>query len=773
MLVPRSELVQYNIAEDCFFARRTGEGEPISRDQFFINNPTRLMAGMFDAIGNDSAGWELEQYNGVNWKVVEVDPNYALIVTQAGLTALTDINRGGIKLYFSGLKIINNTVLDPSNPIVSWTDNDFLQAGQVVFSVGTAGSPNQYDDNNNPYLNQILKWRFSSASGGLQYIVTLPSEGFGAIADDGSEQWNIGAIGLYVKDPTDNTSDVLFAVASLPNVVTKYATTVTRVGNAIKLYFNTILSNLGIATNLQVLQEGEQNIPEVPNESLLTYPSDPKQRMYNCYVVDSLYGTGIPGLAIPRTVTPQIVTDENPEDLHAYNSNLDWAFFTPSDNFILLENDNFENNVQNYSFVYWNASTQKYGLAEGRDVGDAPGTNTKMPIGIRVGNSVVFSGEIINKSQSYQYSLELAAGGENYEIYDELLILANDGLNFKVRITAVNEVGAIVNYSFVGPAVGNINVEGSPITLMGVYDPRSQLPRLGSGARFIVTCIPQATLAWDYDSTWLNKPLYCDQGTNAGKATLTKTDSFLGWCTGANSIRLALDLRNEASTAVYGTTRYATNAEVKEVITNANASEQTTVTPKTLNDNYLQKTLPTNRNQAGSSLGNPINVESYVRFDKVVLGRGAKAPYDNTTTNPYVTDSNISFYGTAFRAWWADLAEFYESDKWYEPGTLITFGKGTAEITIATVECNGIISSKPGYQLGEKKSELSLPVALTGRVPVLFDANCMPKFGDKIYLSKIRKGCASTVPYGKCLGKIIEKNPGTSKLIECVVRIEF
>ena len=49
----------------------------------------------------------------------------------------------------------------------------------------------------------------------------------------------------------------------------------------------------------------------------------------------------------------------------------------------------------------------------------------------------------------------------------------------------------------------------------------------------------------------------------------------------------------------------------------------------------------------------------------------------------------------------------------------------------------------------------------------------MPKFGDKIYLSQIRPGYASTIPYGKCLGKIIDHNPGTSKLVECVVRIDF
>lgn len=761
MLVSRNQLIQYDIADDLFFARRTGDGDPISRDQFFIKNSDRLQPGIFDAIGNDISGWELEQYNGINWKVIEPDPTYSLIITTNGLKALTNINRGGLQLYISGIKIINQIIDNPNTPIVNWTDVNFLQAGEVVFSAGTNGSQNQTDTDGNSLLLQILRWRFNTAAGGLQYIITLPPEGFGAIADNGNEQWNIGAIALYVKDPTDNNTDVLFAVATLPAVVTKYASNIERVGNSIKLYFNTILSNLGVVSNLDVMSEGEQNIPEVPNESLLTYPSENIKRPYNCYVVDSLFGTGIPGLAVPRTLT----------SVNPYEP--DWAYFTPSDNFIFVEPEQFATNVKNYMFVYWNSSTQKYELAEGSDAQDAMATNNKMPIGIRVGNTIVYSGEIINKATTYQYSLQLSSAGVDYQIGDELLVLANDGLNLKVEVTAISAVGAITNFRFAGPTCGNILIEGSPIILPGVYDPRSQLPRYGSGARFIVTGVTQSVQQWNFPASWLNKPIYCGKGTSAGTAINTQTDSFLGWCTGTNSIRLALDLRNEASTTVYGTTRYATNYEVKEPLTNVNANLQTAVTPKTLNDNYLQKTLPSNSSQPGNNLGNPINVETYVRFDKVVLGRGTRSPYNSTSVNPNITDSSISFYGTAYRAMYADIAEFYESDKFYEPGTLITFGRGLKEISLATTECNGIISSKPGYQLGEKKTDLHLPVALTGRIPVLMDGNCMPKFGDKIYLSQIRPGYASTIPYGKCLGKIISHNPGTSKLVECVVRIDF
>ena len=162
-----------------------------------------------------------------------------------------------------------------------------------------------------------------------------------------------------------------------------------------------------------------------------------------------------------------------------------------------------------------------------------------------------------------------------------------------------------------------------------------------------------------------------------------------------------------------------------------------------------------------------------MRFNEVVLGKGTTTPYSSTDRNPNINDSSISFYGLAFHADWADIAEYYEADQFYEPGTLVTFGKGLKEISIATEEANGVISSNPGYQLGQKKNDRWLPVALTGRVPVMMDGACMPKFGDKIYLSKVRKGCASTIENGKPIGKIIARNFGTSKLVECVVKLVF
>ncbi len=758
MIVSRDKLIQYAIPEEFYFARRSGEGNPISRNEYFNINPGQLVTAEYCAIGNDTDGWELEMYNGTNWVVVAPDTSYSLIITNDGLAALTNVRQGTTTLRFSGIKIIDQTILEPSTPIVQWTDTTFLSAGNVVFSAGTLGSahPNQSS------LTQLLKWRINSSSGGLQYILTLPADGLGSTADDNSVVWKIGAIGLYVKDPNDQTTDVLFAVATLPELITKRASDVNIIGNTIKLYFNTILTNLGIVSNLEILPDANVSLPEVQNETLLTYPKNIEKDPYNCYVVDNLYGTNMPCLAIKR--------DYNlPEQSSSEVDYNEWVWLQPNDNFMIVPSSSFDNTVLNYDFVYWDTSDQKYKRAQGQN--DTTTPNAKMPIGIRVGNSIVFSGTVTNNATSYEYTTALISGGASYAIGDELLLPVSGSLTIKIVVTAISSTGAVTAFTQIGPTVGNLQIPSGHIIVSAVYDPRSQLPRNGTGLRINVIGTALTNTIWNFPASYLNKPVYCS-ATNPGKVTTDQTDSMVGWCVASNSIKLGMDVRNEASETRYGTVQYATDNQVKEVVTNAGVATKRVVCPQYLKNNYLQITKPTNTSQAGSTLDNPIIVNSYVKFNTTVLGKNTVTP-NISVNNPYASNQNIDFYGTAFRAWYKDLAEYYEADKYYEPGTLITFGKGIKEISIADKECNGIISSHPGYELGMPTTETSLPVALTGRVPVLFDGNCIVRFGDKVYLSKIKPGCASTVENGKCIGKVIAKNFGTTKLIECVVRIDF
>jgi hypothetical protein len=83
----------------------------------------------------------------------------------------------------------------------------------------------------------------------------------------------------------------------------------------------------------------------------------------------------------------------------------------------------------------------------------------------------------------------------------------------------------------------------------------------------------------------------------------------------------------------------------------------------------------------------------------------------------------VNLFGTATEAEYADLAERFEADSVYEPGTVVELG-GEKEITAVEEELSdkvfGVISTKPGFLLNGRagKNDTHPAVALNGRVPV-------------------------------------------------------
>lgn len=113
----------------------------------------------------------------------------------------------------------------------------------------------------------------------------------------------------------------------------------------------------------------------------------------------------------------------------------------------------------------------------------------------------------------------------------------------------------------------------------------------------------------------------------------------------------------------------------------------------------------------------------YIPFVESISGSSAPIAHSGLTYSSVSggTLTTTIFSGTATRARYADLAERYESDRFYNPGTVVVLG-GDKEITVSNLRANtavaGIISNNPAYMMNsEAGSDETHPyVALKGRV---------------------------------------------------------
>ena len=76
--------------------------------------------------------------------------------------------------------------------------------------------------------------------------------------------------------------------------------------------------------------------------------------------------------------------------------------------------------------------------------------------------------------------------------------------------------------------------------------------------------------------------------------------------------------------------------------------------------------------------------------------------------------------GAKFQATYADLAEYYEGDQEYAPGTVLVFG-GDKEVTTTTqlndTRSAGVVSTDPAYTMNHAQTGIRVCIALAGRVP--------------------------------------------------------
>jgi hypothetical protein len=119
----------------------------------------------------------------------------------------------------------------------------------------------------------------------------------------------------------------------------------------------------------------------------------------------------------------------------------------------------------------------------------------------------------------------------------------------------------------------------------------------------------------------------------------------------------------------------------------------------------------------------------FLKVDGTTALAGNLLPDTNASRNlgssikQYADIYCVNLFGTATTAEYADLAERFEADTPYEPGTVVELG-GEKEITAVADELServfGVISTRPGFLLNGRAGENDThpAVALNGRVPV-------------------------------------------------------
>ena len=157
-----------------------------------------------------------------------------------------------------------------------------------------------------------------------------------------------------------------------------------------------------------------------------------------------------------------------------------------------------------------------------------------------------------------------------------------------------------------------------------------------------------------------------------------------------------------------------------------------------------------------SSIGSQVSLVGV--GDALTLDNHPASNYARTDISPYF-QRDIHVHGTSFliaeEAKYADIAEYYETDKTMEPGDILMIGTDTESVIAdGTMPLMGVCSTKPAYlmnsDIGEQEDEDGVklfthfaPIALKGRVPVNITGSA--KRGDYIVVDKKNPGKGKAV----------------------------
>ena len=164
------------------------------------------------------------------------------------------------------------------------------------------------------------------------------------------------------------------------------------------------------------------------------------------------------------------------------------------------------------------------------------------------------------------------------------------------------------------------------------------------------------------------------------------------------------------------------------------------------------------------------NVAAYLPTFTGVVGATTLTTGANTTLGNITGNWQLTA-GSRLNATYADLAEYYEADAIYLPGTVLAFG-GDKEVTLAedgTNKVAGVVSTDPAYVMNMKcKGEHIVALALQGRVPTKVRGTIYK--GDMMVSGGNGFAKPSSSPHmGTVIGKALQDFDGIEGVIEIAV----
>jgi len=249
--------------------------------------------------------------------------------------------------------------------------------------------------------------------------------------------------------------------------------------------------------------------------------------------------------------------------------------------------------------------------------------------------------------------------------------------------------------------------------------------------------------------------------TTANSVAGANVTGAVAYATTANSVAAAnisgtVNLANYASVAnsvaganVSGAVAYATTA---------NAVAGANVSGIVANANYA------------AYAGNAATVTGSTQNNITTLGAITTISTGANTTAGTITGNWGLSAGSQLTATYADLAEYYQADAQYEPGTVVEFG-GEYEITLAsefTTRVAGVVSTNPAFAMNETCPDIALAIALQGRVPCKVQGTI--RKGDMMISAGAGYAVACSEPkLGQVIGKALENFDESAGVIEIVV----